>query len=114
MVRRAAHAVIVIISVTVNLVLLPFAINLATGASPPAFLMPYVKWLWPGIVVLWIVSTGFGLWELSRKRSSSISRIKPDHPKNRPNTLDTVQQYCEQRLLSSPQVHIALQLVARV
>ena len=41
------RAVVLVVTVSLTLVLLPVAINVGTGGTAPAFLEPYAGWTWP-------------------------------------------------------------------
>ncbi|MEV0054636.1 NACHT domain-containing protein [Saccharopolyspora shandongensis] len=81
--------------------LLPTAINIGTGGTAPAFLAPYTGWTWPVIGVLWAVSVAVGLWEMLARQQSAITSRPVDHPRNRPNALDRVEHYVDQRFSQS-------------
>ncbi|MEU5852324.1 NACHT domain-containing protein [Saccharopolyspora shandongensis] len=87
--------------ISISAVLLPTAVNIGTGGTPPAFLAPYVTWTWPVIGVLWAGAVAAGLWELLARQQSSITSRPVDHPRNRPNALDRVEHYVGQRFAQS-------------
>ena len=47
------RAVVLVVTVSLTLVLLPIAINVGTGGTAPRFLAPYAGWTWPLIGLLW-------------------------------------------------------------
>jgi hypothetical protein len=50
------RAVVLAVTVSLTLVLLPIAINVGTGGTAPRFLAPYAGWTWPLIGLLWLVA----------------------------------------------------------
>lgn len=44
--RALLRGVVLVVTVSLALVLLPIAINVGTGGTAPAFLEPYVGWVW--------------------------------------------------------------------
>ncbi|MEY7973068.1 NACHT domain-containing protein [Saccharomonospora xinjiangensis] len=86
---RAFRGVAIVLAVTTNAVLMPTAINIGTGGTPPGFLAPFVEWTWPAIGVLWGIVIAAGLWEWSSQRTS-VTHRPIDHPRNRPNALARV------------------------
>jgi len=40
------RAVVLVVTVSLTLVLLPIAINVGTGGTAPGFLAPYADWTW--------------------------------------------------------------------
>jgi hypothetical protein len=103
-----------VVSVTVTLVVLPVAINVATGGSLPVFLAPFVGWAWPAVGVLWLVATVLAVREL-RRGDDDVGARFPEHPRNRENALDRVDRVVAQRLRNSlaEKVRIALELDER-
>ncbi|SDW15253.1 NACHT domain-containing protein [Saccharopolyspora shandongensis] len=89
------------LGISVSAVLLPTAINIGTGGTAPAFLAPYTGWTWPVIGVLWAVSVAVGSWEMLARQQSAITSRPVDHPRNRPNALDRVEHYVDQRFSQS-------------
>ncbi|NOL41915.1 NACHT domain-containing protein [Kribbella sandramycini] len=95
------RAVVLVVTVSLTLVLLPIAINVGTGGTAPVFLAPYVGWTWPVIGVLWLIAIGAGLSEVRSHRRPVISSRSADQPRNRPNALTRVDAYLNQRVAAS-------------
>ncbi|WP_232828529.1 NACHT domain-containing protein [Kribbella monticola] len=108
------RVVVVILTVSLTLVLLPIAINVGTGGTAPGFLAPYVGWTWPLIGVLWLVAILTGLWEFRSRRTVGLSARSADQPRNRPNALARVDRYLADRfagsLASRTQLALALEV----
>ncbi|MER5644866.1 hypothetical protein [Streptosporangium sp. NPDC002524] len=79
-----------------TLVLLPIAINVATGGTAPSFLTPYGHLIWPAIIVLWLVTAALGTWDRLKRHLRFI-----DPPNNRANALAQVERDVRQRLEQS-------------
>ena len=93
--------VLVVLTVSLTLVLLPIAINVGTGGTAPTFLAPYVGWTWPVIGLLWVIAIVTGLLEIrSRRTGAQLARFA-DQPRNRPNALDRVERYLDGRFAGS-------------
>ncbi|ONI68922.1 signal transduction protein [Kribbella sp. ALI-6-A] len=95
------RVVLVVLSVSLTLVLLPIAINVGTGGTAPTFLQPYADWSWPVIGVLWLVAIVTGVWELRSRRTTTVSARFADQPRNRPNALAHVDRYLSERVAGS-------------
>jgi hypothetical protein len=95
------RAVVLVLTISLTLVLLPIAINVGTGGTAPAFLQPYVGWTWPAIGVLWMIAIGTGLLEVRSRRTGAQYARSADQPRNRPNALDRVDRYLESRYAGS-------------
>ncbi|TCO46088.1 NACHT domain-containing protein [Kribbella antiqua] len=94
------RAVVLVVTVSLTLVLLPIAINVGTGGTAPSFLAPYVAWTWPLIGLLWLVAIITALFEVRSRRLPTVSR-SADQPRNRPNALARVDRYLSQRVAGS-------------
>ncbi|MFI5734421.1 NACHT domain-containing protein [Kribbella sp. NPDC051587] len=93
------RAVVIVLTASSSLVLLPIAINVATGGTAPAFLAPYVGWAWPVIFVLWAILVVTALLEVrSRRGHPVIASRSADRPRNRANSLGQVDRYLRQRV----------------
>ncbi|NUT99494.1 MAG: NACHT domain-containing protein, partial [Saccharothrix sp.] len=95
------------------LVLLPIAINAATGGSALRVLGPYGTWLWPSLVFLALITVGLAAWE---PLSAVLVQRRPAHPANRVAVLDRVDRYVRARVDGSlaAQVRLKLGVVPRV
>ncbi|MEU4803151.1 hypothetical protein [Actinosynnema sp. NPDC023587] len=95
------------------LVLLPVAINAATGGSAPRVLGPYTTWLWPSLVLLAAVTAALAAWN---PLTALLVRRRPAHPANRAAALDRVERYVRARREGSlaEQVRLKLGVVPRV
>jgi hypothetical protein len=110
--RTLVNAVVLVGSVSLTLVLLPIAINVGTGGTAPAFLEPYVGWVWPLIGVLWVLVIGTALLEVRNRRRPRLSNRGADLPRNRLNALDRIDRYLSERRAGSlaSRTRIALEL----
>jgi hypothetical protein len=95
------RAVVLVVTVSLTLVLLPIAINVGTGGTAPAFLEPYVGWSWPLIGVLWVVAIVTALLEVRNRRLPVVSSRSADQPRNRPNALARIDRYISERRAGS-------------
>lgn len=106
------RAVVLVVTVSLTLVLLPIAINVGTGGTAPGFLEPYADWTWPLIGVLWLVAIITALFEFRSRRLPTVSGRSADQPRNRPNALARVERYLSQRhagsLASRTRIALAL------
>ncbi|MEU6150136.1 NACHT domain-containing protein [Actinosynnema sp. NPDC047251] len=95
------------------LVVLPIAINAATGGSAPRVLGPYATWLWPSLVLSTAVTAALAAWE---PLSALLVQRRPAHPANRTAALDRVERYVRDRRDGSlaEQVRLKLGVVPRV
>ncbi|MEU5696101.1 NACHT domain-containing protein [Actinosynnema sp. NPDC020468] len=95
------------------LVLLPIAINTATGGSAPRVLGPYAEWLWPLLATLAVVTGALAAWDPIR--SVFVTR-NPAHPANRVAVLDRVDRVVRERVEASlgEQVRLKLGVAPRV
>ncbi len=95
------------------LVLLPIAVNAATGGSAPRVLGPYSTWLWPSLVLLAGVTAGLAAWD---PLSELLVQRRPAHPANRTAALDRVERYVRARQDGSlaGQVRLKLGVAPRV
>ncbi|MFF1819013.1 NACHT domain-containing protein [Kribbella sp. NPDC058245] len=109
------RAVVIVLTASSSLVLLPIAINVATGGTAPAFLTPYVGWAWPVIGVLWLILVGTALAEVRSRQQPTISSRSADVPANRLLLLRNVDGYLNQRVAVSlaARTRIALALDER-
>lgn len=112
---RVVRALVLVLGLSLSSVLLPTAINIGTGGTPPAVLAPYADWTWAVIGLLWALTLGIGAWEALAGRGSMITSRPVDHPRNRPNALDRVERHALQRREQSLAVkaRIALELADR-
>ena len=106
------RAVVLVVTVSLTLVLLPIAINVGTGGTAPAFLEPYAGWTWPLIGFLWLVAIVTALFEFRSRRLPTVSGRSADQPRNRPNALARIDRYLSQRhagsLASRTRIALAL------
>lgn len=106
------RAVVLVVTVSLTLVLLPIAINVGTGGTAPGFLEPYAAWTWPLIGVLWVVAIVTALLEVRSRRLPMLSGRFADQPRNRPNALARIDRYLSQRhsgsLASRTRIALAL------
>ncbi|MFC6157888.1 hypothetical protein [Kribbella jiaozuonensis] len=79
------RAVVLVVTVSLTLVLLPIAINVGTGGTAPAFLEPYVGLAWPLIGVLWAATIVTAFLEVRNRRLPVVSSRSADQPRNRTN-----------------------------
>lgn len=93
--RIARVILTAIMSVVSTLLILPLAINLATGGDPPKALEPYVNWLWPVIIACLALLTGLQVWEKLRSPRSEFSARHPQHPSNCQLALEQVSHYLD-------------------
>lgn len=109
------RAVVLVVTVSLTLVLLPIAINVGTGGTAPGFLAPYADWTWPVIGALWLVAIVTALFEFRSRRLPTVSGRSADQPRNRPNALARVDRYLSQRVAGSlaSRTRIALALDER-
>ncbi|MFG1624409.1 NACHT domain-containing protein [Kribbella sp. NPDC049227] len=109
------RAVVLVVTVSLTLVLLPIAINVGTGGTAPGFLAPYADWTWPVIGALWLVAIVTALFEVRSRRLPTVSGRSADQPRNRPNALARVDRYLSQRVAGSlaSRTRIALALEER-
>ena len=109
------RAVVLVLTVSLTLVLLPIAINVGTGGTAPGFLAPYADWTWPVIGALWLVAIVTALFEFRSRRLPTVSGRSADQPRNRPNALARVDRYLSQRVAGSlaSRTRIALALDER-
>jgi hypothetical protein len=96
-----ARAVVLVVTVSLTLVLLPIAINVGTGGTAPGFLVPYAGWTWPLIGLLWLIAIVTALFEVRSRRLPTVSGRSADQPRNRPNALARVDRYLSQRVAGS-------------
>lgn len=95
------RAVVIVLTASLSLVLLPIAINVGTGGTAPAFLAPYVAWTWPAIGVLWLILVVTALAEIRSRQRPTISSRSADVPRNRQLLLRSVDTYVNQRVAVS-------------
>ncbi|TCC54087.1 NACHT domain-containing protein [Kribbella capetownensis] len=109
------RAVVLVLTVSLTLVLLPIAINVGTGGTAPGFLAPYADWTWPVIGALWLVAIVTALFEFRSRRLPTVSGRSADQPRNRTNALARVDLYLSQRVAGSlaSRTRIALALDER-
>ncbi|MDR6595787.1 NACHT domain-containing protein [Saccharothrix longispora] len=95
------------------LVLVPIAVNTATGGTAPRVLGSWAAWLWPALAVLAAVTACLAAWEPLRAR---LPARRPAHPANRASALDGVERFVRERLDGSlaEQVRLKLGVVPRV
>ncbi|WP_367137052.1 NACHT domain-containing NTPase [Saccharothrix sp. HUAS TT1] len=95
------------------LVLVPVAINTATGGSAPRVLGGYAPWLWPSLAVLTVLTACLAAWE---PLSALLVRRRPAHPANRRAALDRVERFVRDRVAGSlaEQVRLKLGVAPRV
>ncbi|WP_329006114.1 NACHT domain-containing protein [Kribbella sp. NBC_00709] len=95
------RAVVLVVTVSLTLVLLPIAINVGTGGTAPAFLEPYVGWAWPLTGVLWAAAIVTAMIEVRSRRLPVVSSRSADQPRNRPNALARIDRYLSERRAGS-------------
>ncbi|MGW1343902.1 NACHT domain-containing protein [Kribbella sp. NPDC002412] len=95
------RAVVLVVTVSLTVVLLPVAINVGTGGTAPGFLAPYAGWTWPLIGILWLIAIVTALFEFRSRRLPTVSGRSADQPRNRPNALARVDRYLSQRVAGS-------------
>ncbi|GAA3870008.1 hypothetical protein GCM10022243_39290 [Saccharothrix violaceirubra] len=95
------------------LVVLPVALNAATGGSAPRVLGPYAAWLWPALAALGVMAAVLAAWEPVAAR---LVRRRPAHPANRVAVLDQVDRHVRDRVEGSlvAQVRLKLGVAPRV
>ncbi|MBW4719952.1 hypothetical protein [Saccharothrix obliqua] len=95
------------------LVLLPIAVNAATGGTAPRVLGPYATWLWPSLALLTAVTAALAAWE---PLSVRLVQRRPAHPANRVAALERVERYVRARRDASlaEQVRLKLGVAPRV
>ncbi|GAB2987199.1 NACHT domain-containing protein [Saccharothrix stipae] len=89
------------------LVLVPVAINAATGGSAPRVLGPYAQWLWPALGALSAVTAFLAAWE---PLGALLRRRRPAHPTNRRAALDRVERFVRARVDGSLTEQLRLKL----
>ncbi|PSL57848.1 NACHT domain-containing protein [Saccharothrix carnea] len=96
-----------------GLVLVPVAINAATGGSALPVLGPHARWLWPALVVLSALTACLAAWD---RLGALLVRRRPAHPANRRVALDRVERYVRDRVDGSlaEQLRLKLGVVPRV
>ncbi|MEV8436766.1 NACHT domain-containing protein [Actinosynnema sp. NPDC051121] len=95
------------------LVLVPVAINAATGGSALPVLGPHARWLWPSLVGLSALTACLAAWD---RLASLLVRRRPAHPANRRVALERVERFVRARVDGSPaeQLRLKLGVVPRV
>lgn len=95
------------------LVVVPVAINAATGGSALRVLGPYATWLWPSLTLLVTLTAALAAWE---PLSALLVQRRPAHPANRLAALDRVDRFVRSRVEGSlaEQVRLKLGVVPRV
>ncbi|MFJ6676350.1 NACHT domain-containing protein [Actinosynnema sp. NPDC091369] len=95
------------------LVLVPVAINAATGGSALPVLGPHARWLWPSLVGLSALTACLAAWD---RLGALLLRRRPAHPANRRAALDRVERYVRARVAGSlaEQLRLKLGVVPRV
>ncbi|MET7278701.1 NACHT domain-containing protein [Kribbella sp. NPDC005582] len=111
----ALRAVVIVLTASLSLVLLPIAINVGTGGTAPSFLAPYVGWTWPAIGVLWLVLILTALGEVRSRQRPVLASRSADKPRNRANALAQVDRTLQRRVDGSlaAQTRVALALDQR-
>ncbi|MER5260952.1 NACHT domain-containing protein [Actinosynnema sp. NPDC002837] len=89
------------------LVLVPVAINAATGGSALPVLGPHARWLWPALVVLSALTACLAAWD---RLSALLVRRRPAHPANRRMALDRVERFVRARVDGSLAEQLRLKL----
>ncbi|KOX22785.1 hypothetical protein ADK67_22995 [Saccharothrix sp. NRRL B-16348] len=95
------------------LVLVPVAINAATGGSALPVLGPHARWLWPALIGLSALTACLAAWD---RLSALLVRRRPAHPANRRVALERVERFVRARVDGSPaeQLRLKLGVVPRV
>ncbi len=95
------------------LVLVPVAINAATGGSAMPVLGSHARWLWPALVVLSALTACLAAWD---RLGALLVRRRPAHPANRRAALDRVERFVRARVDGSlgEQLRLKLGVVPRV
>jgi hypothetical protein len=83
--------------VVAGLVIVPVAVNLGTGGTPPRWLAPYVGWLWPAALGCVAVVVLLELWDKLPGASKAISAHRPNDPRNYDLALAQAERYIELR-----------------
>jgi len=87
----------VALTVVGGLLIVPTAVNVATGGTPPAWLAPYSGWLWPAAIVSTMVIIALEVWDRVRRSGQTFSVRRPDHPRNVRLALVQVTRHVEDR-----------------
>ncbi|MCA2214344.1 hypothetical protein [Jidongwangia harbinensis] len=97
------------------LLIVPIAINVGTGGTPPPWLAPLADWVWPVAVVCVLVIVALEVIEQRGSRGEAISTRHPNDPRNIDRALDQVARYIDLRQRNSfaEKVRIALSLDER-
>ncbi|GLX97880.1 hypothetical protein [Herbidospora sp. NBRC 101105] len=102
-------ALMVVLATAVGSVLLPVAINIATGGAVPAWLEPHRSWAWPVVLVLGLVSIVLAVLQLlAASPESKIGRLI--RPGFRDRASAHVRHHLDQRLDQEPIRAIRVQL----
>ncbi|WP_158851963.1 NACHT domain-containing protein [Saccharothrix deserti] len=111
--RTSRLIALVVVGGLTCLVLVPVAINGATGGSAPRVLGPYAPWLWPSLLVLSALTVCLAAWE---PLSALLVQRRPAHPANRRAALDRVERFVRARVDGSlaEQVRLKLGVAPRV
>ncbi|MFI9011727.1 NACHT domain-containing protein [Actinosynnema sp. NPDC053489] len=89
------------------LVLVPVAINAATGGSALPVLGPHARWLWPSLVGLSALTACLAAWD---RIGALLLRRRPAHPANRRSALDRVERFVRARVAGSLAEQVRLKL----
>ncbi|XVV01901.1 NACHT domain-containing protein [Actinosynnema sp. CA-248983] len=95
------------------LLVLPIAINAATGGSALRVLGPYATWLWPSLTLLITLTAALAAWD---PLSALLVQRRPAHPANRIAALDRIDRFVRTQLDGSlaEQVKLKLGVAPRV
>jgi signal recognition particle receptor subunit beta len=111
--RTTRLAALIAVGGVTCLVLVPVAINAATGGSALPVLGPHARWLWPALIVLSAFTACLAAWD---RLSALLVRRRPAHPANRRVALDRVERFVRARVDGSlaEQLRLKLGVVPRV
>ncbi|GGP50290.1 NACHT domain-containing protein [Saccharothrix coeruleofusca] len=105
--RNARMVALAGVGGVVCLVLLPIAVNIATGGSAPKVLGRYTAWVWPALIGCCAVGAALAAWEPLRAR---LVQHLPAHPANRVVALDRVERFVRARVAGSLAAQVRLKL----
>src|ERR1700754_3448041 len=92
---RVAQITLFVVGTTL---IIPVAVNIGTGGSPPGWLRPYVGWLWPGALACVVAVIALGAYDRLRPADGERSIRHPvGDPRNGPLALDQVARFLAAR-----------------
>jgi hypothetical protein len=97
-----------------GLLIVPMAVNISTGGTPPSWLTPYIGWLWPAAVGCVVLVILLELWDKLLPDERRITH-RPNDPRNYELALAQAARYVELRQRGSlaERVRVALALDER-